>query len=355
MKVAMVCDWFLKYVDGLASALVAADNKVLLVCREHSLEFAGISNERERIVERLVSSGVEVVTIRGRLSAPIGMIDAASARRRLERWQPDVIHAQENHDPRLLMLSPKRPLVVTVHDPTPHPGAPPHRMLSRVVRKQWLRKATRVIVHGEELAHEMSRLVAGDRIAVVEHGTVTRSEPLPVPIQRRIVLFGRLETYKGLSVLGQAMRIVWEAQPDVRLAVFGRGPAASELPEDGRVEVHAGYFPEANIGGILRDSTLVALPYIQASQSGVGVLAIGSGVPAVVSRVGSLPALASRPSLVVPPNDPMALAQALLFHIDHDGALRREVLDHAQSQFSWAAAALRTATVYEDARGSERR
>src|SRR6266516_5196480 len=44
-------------------------------------------------------------------------------RRALSRWQPQVVHVHENHDPRLLALASGYPTVFTVYDPVDHLGA----------------------------------------------------------------------------------------------------------------------------------------------------------------------------------------------------------------------------------------
>lgn len=74
------------------------------------------------------------------------------------------------------------------------------------------------------------------------------------------------------------------------------------------------------------------------SQSGVGLRAVGRGVACVVSSVGALPGLEpdSLPGLVVPPDDPARLAEAI---IDHDDGLRRAIYDDEVADFTWLSAA----------------
>ncbi len=100
------------------------------------------------------------------------------------------------------------------------------------------------------------------------------SEPLPRPESPSVLLFGRLEQYKGVEVLVEAMRLVWERRPDVRLVVAGEGQAARLVPDDPRISLIPRYVPEREVDALLADASLVVLPYTQASQSGVGVMAI---------------------------------------------------------------------------------
>ena len=69
-------------------------------------------------------------------------------------------------------------------------------------------------------------MVGRSRIVVIPHGLWARSEPLLRPESPSVLLFGRLEPYKGVEVLVEAMRLVWEQRPDVRLVVAGAGEAA---------------------------------------------------------------------------------------------------------------------------------
>ena len=60
-------------------------------------------------------------------------------------------------------------------------------------------------------------------------------------------------------------------------------------------------------------STILALPYREASQSGIISIALPAGVPIVATKVGSLPEVLTHEenSLLVEPNDFMALASAI--------------------------------------------
>jgi len=238
--------------------------------------------------------------------------------------------------------------VVTVHDPSLHPGEPRIPRVEEAIWRWWLRAADRVIVHGERLRELLPRFVPRERIAVIPHGTDPHPEPDPVPIERTVLLYGRLAKYKGLGVLLDAMEIVWRHRPDVKLLVYGKGPEARLLPDDPRIEASIGYVPEAMEDAMFARASLVALPYIGGSQSGVGVRSLARGIPTIVTEVGSLPELALDDSFLVPPNDPEQLAKTLIAHLDHGLELRRDVLRFARSRFSWAAVSSSSLALYEE-------
>jgi glycosyltransferase involved in cell wall biosynthesis len=347
MRVVVACDWFLKYAAAQAAALQEAGADVALLCRTHAHEFGGSHAERTQALLAAREAGVELLELPGRVSSPGALPGVAATARRLRRWRPQLVHAHDNHDPRLYALSLPYPAVLTVHDPTPHPGARSLGAARDRIRAAWLRRAERLVVHGEELRAELAARVPAERIAVVRHGTAPRPVPEPCPPDPSILLFGRLERYKGLGILLEAMEQVWERRPDVRLVVAGKGPEAALLPDDPRIDARVGYLPETALDEEFRRCSLVVLPYVQASQSGVGLLALARGIPALVTRVGSLPDLAVDSTFVVPPRDSASLAEAIVRHIDHDERLRQAVLARARTEFAWDVVARESLTLYE--------
>src|SRR5436305_3077180 len=354
MRVAIVCDWFLKYSIRQAIGLRHQNVGVLLLCRDHAHEFGGFTHERDALLDEARAEGVEILTLAGRIGSVVRFAQTARLRRRLRRWRPDIVHAHENTDPALLAVCAGIPRVITVHDPSPHPGAPTRALARRAVSGLWVRGAT-LVAHSECLVEELARRYAGADISVIPHGSDVVSEPYRRPKYPRVLFFGRMERYKGLAVLLEAMNRVWRDRPDAQLAISGVGPESRALPADPRILATDRYVREVELDSMFRQSSLVVLPYVQASQSGVGALAVGRGVPVVVSRAGALPDLVSSPGLVVPPGDPTALAAAILTNLDHDDELRRQVWLRARDEFAWDVVAARSVDVYEHVLGRSKR
>ena len=187
--------------------------------------------------------------------------------------------------------------------------------------------------------------VAG--VEIIPLGLDPRDTPFERPAQPSVLLFGRLRRYKGLQTLLNAMGIVWESRPDVRLIISGDGPEAAAVPDHPRIDFRPGYVPEQELDRLFAEASLVVLPYTQASQSGIGGLALARGIPVIVSDVGSLPDLAVDATFVVPAGSSEALARAVLAHIDHGVASRQETLDLARERFSWDAVASTSLSLYE--------
>jgi len=348
MRILIVCDFLFKYGAQQARALAELDHDVVLLCRSHALEFGGAIAERDEWLARLRREGVRTLVLPGRVRSPAALPAMLAIRRALDRWRPDVVHVHENHDPRLLALTAGYRTVLTVHDPLGHPGAPELTRWENWAFRRWFWRAERFVVHGQALVEELEPIVGCGRIVVIPHGSWVRSEPLPPPESPSVLLFGRLEQYKGVEVLVEAMRRLWRARPEVRLVVAGAGEAARLVPDDSRISLIARYISESEVDSLLAAASLMALPYTQASQSGVGQLAIAAGVPVVVSDLGALPELAYDPSFVFEAGNADALAETIARHLDHEHAVRSAVLRHARSRFSWQRAARLTSELYRE-------
>jgi glycosyltransferase involved in cell wall biosynthesis len=348
VRVLIVCDFLFKYGSQQARSLAAAGHDVGMLCRAHALEFGGSQSERGAVVDSLRDHGVRVLVLPGRVRSLSAAPAMLRIRRALRAFAPQVVHVHENHDPRLLALTAGYPTVLTVHDPLGHPGAPALSRSENWAFRRWFRRADHYIVHGQALVPELTPIVGDKPITVVPHGVTARSEPFPPPLTPTILLFGRLEQYKGVDVLAAAMPLVWERRPDARLVVAGAGVAARLVPNDPRITLDPRYISEQEVDGLVASASLVALPYTQASQSGVGMLAIARGVPVVVSDLGALPELAYDTSFVSAAGDERSLADAILRHLDDGIEERDAVLHHAQEHFSWERSAQLTVAVYSD-------
>jgi glycosyltransferase involved in cell wall biosynthesis len=203
-----------------------------------------------------------------------------------------------------------------------------------------------IVVHSEELRADVA-LRTSQRCVVIAHGADVRARPLPPPAQRAVAFFGRLAPYKGLNVLGRAMPRVWDVRSDVQLRVAGWGD--SELPlDDPRVHFERRYLPEAELPGFFARASLAVLPYTQASQTGVGSIAAGYGVPVVASRTGGLPDLTLDTSYQCIPGDYAGLAAAIIEHIEDGPDVRNRVLECVACPRSWDALAVRALELYGD-------
>lgn len=348
MKILIAYDNFLKLVvKGQARELALLGHDVRLLSRVQAREFGNDFAERDRILDMLRGRGVELWELPPRRLELKSLPAVRRIRRMLTDWRPDVVSAHEMDEVRLLAAVRGWPLVYTVHDPEPHPGANRHPAL-RAASALWMQAADHLVVHGSQLTSVVPRRARHKPLSVVPHGIDTVAEPLPAPAAETVLMFGRLEPYKGIDVLVRAMQEVWKRRPAVRLVVAGRGPCAWQVPDDPRIELRQGYVPEEDVPALLETASVMVLPYTQASQSGVGLLSIAHGVPIVVTAEGALPELLEDPAEAVPSRDPHALASQIVRVLERGDDARVATLGFAKRKFEWSVVAKAYADLYAD-------
>ncbi len=267
-----------------------------------------------------------------RLRAPLKALEhlagTAGLPRRLRGNRPDVVHLQwlplPWWDARIVRrLQRLAPVVLTVHDTEPLRGAP-SSSLQLGGGTAW-RAADALVVHTAAGANRLRRAgIPDDRVHVVSH------PPLPLPAGctatpfrppvRTLVVVGELKPYKGLDVLLGALGRLGPGAP-LRLLVAGRPRMdveplrrlAHELALGGRVEWRLRRLDDTELAEVLLAADAFVLPYRRADASGVLSLVLALGRPMLASRVGAMAEVLEDggSALLVPPDDPAALAEAL--------------------------------------------
>jgi glycosyltransferase involved in cell wall biosynthesis len=315
-RALLVCDYFIRYQTGLAEGLRANGWEPVMVGRRHDAAFGSEPGAMRRYMDDHLGPEQRFLEIEGRVRDPRGWLSLGRRRREVHQLKPRVTHIQPcvDNDPRLLLAADLRPYAyaITIHDLQAHPGDPISRHHALFV-KQVQRWAGLVFVHADRLRDQLlEQALTRAPIVVVPHG-VDRGDSQPLPQIPSILFFGRIREYKGLTVLLDALERLWRPRPDVTLTIAGEGT----LPEhpalrDPRVVVHRRHIAERELAGLFGSASIVALPYVEASQSGVGSLAKAHGRPLIATDVGGLPELVSDDSgVLVPAGDADALARAL--------------------------------------------
>lgn len=137
--------------------------------------------------------------------------------------------------------------------------------------------------------------------------------PLPGLTTPRITFVGRLHPEKGPDVLVQALALL--SRP-VTAYLVGDGPAAADIAQlvtrlglAGRVH-QTGWLPDP--GRYVAGAAVHVVPSREEAWSQSAVVALGLGVPVIGTAVEGLPlTLGEGRGIVVPPEDPAALATAI--------------------------------------------
>jgi len=211
----------------------------------------------------------------------------------------------------------------------------------------------------DDIVREMG--VRRERITVVPNGVdADLFRPLPDRPRRpgRVVSMAGLDApIKGLEPLLRAFARLRSRRP-AELVVVGRprpdGPAArllDELQLNGSVRFLGGLSDRALVE-LYASAEAAVVPSLYEGFSLPALEAMACGVPLVASRAGGLPEVTGadgETALLVPPDDPDALAAALLTVLSDPGLGRRlgaRGRERATRHFSWEAAARATVDVY---------
>jgi glycosyltransferase involved in cell wall biosynthesis len=117
-----------------------------------------------------------------------------------------------------------------------------------------------------------------------------RPEPRDDAAPLRLLFFGRMLRYKGLPLFIEAVDLLARRGIAVEAGVFGAGDlggGGEQLRALG-VEVVNRWIDDGEIPSILARHDVVVLSHTEASQSGVVAIALGAGIPVVVTPVGGL-------------------------------------------------------------------
>jgi glycosyltransferase involved in cell wall biosynthesis len=258
---------------------------------------------------------------RGAIGIPRSFLDVLA-------FRPDVVHCHEVPEyytaTLIEILRPFRtPLVLTVHDAAPHSeGGSGTNSIEEWLRRRMRAAADLVTLHGEICIAEFRR-ASGDckaRIKSAMHGVLMvppEGAAAVQPLAGRILFFGRMFSYKGLDVFLDAVDILAKRGVKHHAVVAGRGPEMTRLGDRmaamPTVEPIDAYISPEDTGVLFQSAEMVALPYKDATQSGVLASAFGNHRPVVASATGGIPDIVKDGvnGLLVPPGDARALADAL--------------------------------------------
>lgn len=336
-RIVMIAPHFEEYALRLSAALAEhADVSLVLDTGVLNTEFAGRtmpSHPRLSVNHSRFASAAEMA----RLLAHV------------RSFRPDVLHWQEPSGfikalfaaatvstvPRSVKTA------VTIHDPVPHAGRDA-RVAARLARLRRFTRARvdRLFLHGPACVSQYQRGYLGTdtpdpRVRLTEHGMLLPPpDPHDPPSDFRALMFGRMEAYKGLDTLADALEQLSQAGRALQVDIAGRGPEMDRLEERLRhipgVTVTNAFVPAASLIDKVGAASCVLLPYQEASQSGVLAAAFAGGRCVIASRVGGLVDLVDdrENGLLVQPESPTALAAALV-EVADDPTLRKRLSNGA--------------------------
>jgi glycosyltransferase involved in cell wall biosynthesis len=284
--------------------------------------------------------------------------------RKISKFKPDIIHIQKGHPWFNLALPLLRRycLLTTIHDVILLDW--PSQRIPAFTYKPPIKYATQLIVHGQRLKETMVREFnrAADDIHVLPRGVnsiYTRYIDGPLMEEPHTILyFGRIWEYKGIRYLIEAEPFITEKIPDAKIIIAGEGENFEKYrkmmvhPE--RFTVLDKFIPHKMVAELFQKASLVVLPYIDGSQSGVIPQAYAFKKPVVITDVGSLPENVDHgiTGYIVPPRDTKRLAEAIIDLLADDDKRKRmggNAFKKTQEELAWKNIAPRTVEVYKKA------
>ena len=295
-----------------------------------------------------------------RLFSPLGPLSWYQVYRRLKKWSPDLVifkYWMPFFAPGLgsVMHLARRTgakSLCVIDNLVPHE----HRPGDRILNKYMVNATDGFIAMSKIVEEELLDLKPLANYRYSPHPVNNNFGPrIPQADARKvldigdepvILYFGFIRKYKGLQTLLDALPRVLE-QIGVKTIVAGE---YYDPPDEYQAKIRAHklaphlidatrFIPDEEVSLYFSAADVVVLPYITATQSGIVSIALEYELPCIVTNVGGLPDVVhhEKTGLVVPPDDPTALAEAIIAYfttIDRQamsGHVRRE-----KEHYSWA-------------------
>lgn len=270
-----------------------------------------------------------------------------SLSRRIREWRPDIVHVMNESNiwlNLLVLLLKDIPIITTVHDVRIHPGDHSSQRVPRIFSKMLAKLSWAIVVHGDGLRNQAIREfgVPSDSVYIAPHPPLRYY--FDVAIQNnfskpddnifRVLFYGRIYKYKGLRYLLDAAPLVRAKVPNLCVVVAGQGEDFGQyrrqIRDPSYFEVHNHLISTLDTARLFAEADVLALPYTEASQSGVLMMSVPFGLPVVATDVGEISGQVNslKNGLVVPPSDEIALAAAII-RLATDAGLRKQCSDNA--------------------------
>ncbi|MCD6519629.1 MAG: glycosyltransferase [Anaerolineae bacterium] len=322
----------------LARAMVARGHQVCVLTASDRLE-----------PYRSCDQGVQLIRVRSRENpfwseGPIPFIAQSDLEEILSSFRPDVVHTHETAILAFQLARLRRrlktfPLIATCHY-VPHFVA---QYLGSEKLEDWI--LTLAWTFSIHLLNQCDHVVFATRAhrhfflqeglktptSIISNGIdTTRYHPkgqseedviqrYALPMGPRILFVGRLAKDKKIHILIRAMRYIHQ-EIDAHLLLVGRGDERSRLEQLAKElalqeRIHfLGFVPEEDMPAIYRASQLFAIASTCEVQSLPTLQAMATALPVVAVNAVALPEIVrdGYNGLIVPPNKPEEMAQAIL-------------------------------------------
>jgi alpha-maltose-1-phosphate synthase len=354
MKICLLAFWYAEYTIQLANALSKKEHVTLMLPENLAKQYVGMINKT-----------VELCPFHcPRLRYPTNLLMVYKILIQIKKVAPDIIHLQEGRpwfNLLLPLIKKKYRFVTTIHDVTPHYGE--KRSEGVFFADIPIKHSSGIIVHGNKLAEELieNYNISNDKIYIIPHGVLSLYKEFinqeVTEDEYSILFFGRIWEYKGLRYLIEAEPYISRQISNVKIIIAGQGEDFRKYETMmGHREsfiVYNEYISNEMVAELFQRASIVVLPYIEGSQSGVVALAYAFKKPVVATSVGSIPEVVDdgKTGYIVPPRDSVRLAKAIIDLLKNE-TLRKQFGENAyrmtKNELSWDNIAIKTIEAYKE-------
>lgn len=242
--------------------------------------------------------------------------------------------------------------MAVIHDPQPHTGAKKLKMA--LLKKQYeiipeiivLTKAFIPIVAKEYKKNRKNiyYMRLGKFSSTYKNKPMIRNNLTHNNDSINFLFFGRIEKYKGIGVLIDAYKSLKGKYENISLTIAGNGDMSAytnTLSTLSDVEIINRYILDQEIADLFsRENTVLVLPYIDATQSGVIPIAADFNMPVIATRTGGLVEQLDdgKIGLFVEPNSVNSLKSAMEVLITDDREFSKQVglMSNYSKELEWS-------------------
>ena len=361
MRIGMVCPYSFDVHGGVqAHVLQLAE---VMRARGHDVSVLAPASPDVSLPDYVVSGGKAVpIPYNGSVAR---LRFGPATHRMVKRWIADgdfdVLHLHEPNAPSLSLLAlmvADGPIVATFHTSTTKSLA---LGVFQGILRPWNEKIVGRIAVSDLARRWQIEALGSDAVQIpngVDIASFSSAPPLPgYPSDGKTVLFlGRFdEPRKGMAVLLGALPALVASFPDIQLLIVGRGDDDDLRQEAGEHAGHLRFLGEvsdAQKASALRSADVYCAPNTGGESFGIVLVeAMAAGTPVVASNLDAFRRVLAdgRAGCLVPVEDPMALADALIAVLADDALRHRYITAAAKEvrRYDWSVVADDILRVYE--------
>lgn len=336
MKIGVVSFHDLDYGMDVAGMLAEAGHSVFLYASHQRAAMAlpGQVSEKQFYELGLLPKNVVIHLYRfSRLRNPANLKIVRQIHQQMQQDGIEIAHLLvAQGDLRSVMLSYRLsdiPTAATMIVPQPNLDDAVPAWMVKFVYGTTAARSDLVVVNGKSQVELVQRLynLPVERVVHIPLGAQAAQNWLQIKQPEEpgtILFFGRAALHKGLEYLVRAQPIISRSIPTARILIAAHGEdlerCKSLITEPGKFEILEGFVTGDQLASIFQRASIVALPYLTASTSGILMTAMAFGKAVVATNVGCLPEYVQDgiTGILVPPQDEEKLAQAIIRLLEND-------------------------------------